>query len=84
MDLPTGRRIAAPSPEGVLGDPYDDDRVKADLWRAATNQMIDAGLLAKNVDAVRTCTVCHPELLHSYRRNGPGAGRQHGFVCTHR
>lgn len=80
VEREVGERIASPSPAGVLGPVYGDDRVRADVHRAAVNQLCDAGLEERRVETLRICTRCHPWLLHSYRRNGPRAGRQLGFI----
>jgi len=82
VDEETGRRIAAPAPAGVLAAPHADGKVMADLWQAVLGQLRAAGLPAGHTEAVRTCTRCHPGMLHSYRRDGPRAGRQIGFVAT--
>ncbi len=81
VDIEVGQRIAAPSGAGVLGGTYGQGKVKADVWQAAINQLRDAGLPERGIEALRICTRCHPWLLHSFRRDGPGAGRQLGFVA---
>jgi YfiH family protein len=82
VDLETGRRIASRSPQGVLADPHEEGKVMADLWQAVLGQLHAAGLAPENTEAVRTCTRCHPDDLHSYRRDGPRSGRQIGFIAT--
>lgn len=82
VDIETGRRIASPAPGGVLSEPYGEGKVKADLWQAVLGQLDASGLKSGNTEAIRTCTRCHPELFHSYRRDGPRAGRQIGFIAT--
>ena len=46
-----------------------------DLRKANRAQLIDAGLLTKNIFVSDLCTACHPELLFSYRKQGPVSGR---------
>jgi YfiH family protein len=82
VDLATGRRIASPAAGGVLSKPYGDGKVKADLWRAVLEQLAAAGMRPGNTEAIRRCTRCNPDLFHSYRRDGPRAGRQMGFIVT--
>jgi polyphenol oxidase len=46
-----------------------------DLVEANRRQLLDAGLIAKNIEAVRPCTACHTELLFSYRAEKGITGR---------
>jgi YfiH family protein len=49
-----------------------------DLVEANRRQLLDAGLLAKNIDAVVPCTACHTELLFSFRGEKGVTGRMMG------
>jgi purine-nucleoside/S-methyl-5'-thioadenosine phosphorylase / adenosine deaminase len=49
-----------------------------DLAEANRRQLLDAGVLAKNIDAEAPCTVCHPELLFSFRAEKGLTGRLMG------
>ena len=49
-----------------------------DLVEANRRQLLDAGVLAKNIDAQAPCTVCHPELLFSFRAEKGVTGRLMG------
>jgi YfiH family protein len=46
-----------------------------DLAEANRRQLLDAGVPAKNIDAAAPCTVCHTELLFSYRAEKGVTGR---------
>lgn len=46
-----------------------------DLAEANRRQLLDAGVPAKNIDAAAPCTVCHIELLFSYRAEKGVTGR---------
>jgi len=46
-----------------------------DLVEANRRQLLDAGLMAKNIEAVGPCTACHTELLFSYRAEKGITGR---------
>jgi YfiH family protein len=46
-----------------------------DLVEANRQQLLDAGVLAKNIDAEAPCTVCHSELLFSFRAEKGVTGR---------
>jgi hypothetical protein len=46
-----------------------------DLKEANRRQLLDAGVLAKNIDATSPCTACHTELLFSYRAEKGLTGR---------
>jgi polyphenol oxidase len=46
-----------------------------DLVEANRRQLLDAGVLAKNIDVSAPCTVCHTDLLFSYRAEKGVTGR---------
>jgi polyphenol oxidase len=46
-----------------------------DLVEANRRQLLDAGVLAKNIEGVGPCTACHTELLFSYRAEKGVTGR---------
>jgi YfiH family protein len=50
-------------------------RLFLDLVEANRRQLLDAGVLAKNIDATAPCTACHTELLFSYRAEKGVTGR---------
>ena len=47
-----------------------------DLVEANRRQLLDAGVLAKNIDAIGPCTACHSDLLFSHRAEKGVTGRQ--------
>jgi len=49
-----------------------------DLVEANRRQLLDAGVLAKNIDAVGPCTACHTDLLFSFRGEKGVTGRLMG------
>ena len=49
-----------------------------DLVEANRRQLLDAGLLAKNIDTKAPCTSCHTELLFSFRAEKGVTGRMMG------
>ena len=51
-----------------------------DVRRLATIALVRAGLDAGAVRLVGPCTAEHPAALHSYRRDGAGAGRQLSYI----
>jgi YfiH family protein len=46
-----------------------------DLVEANRRQLLDAGVMAKNIDATAPCTSCHAELLFSFRADKGVTGR---------
>jgi polyphenol oxidase len=60
--MPPGHQ---PAPKNVL----------LDLRKANQSQLLAAGLSAKNIHTIDLCTACHPDLLFSYRKQGPASGR---------
>ncbi len=56
-------------------------RHRIDLIEANRRQAIAAGVPADAVQSSDLCTVCHPDLLLSYRRSGGGAARMTGLIA---
>lgn len=46
-----------------------------DLRKANRSQLEAAGLRPQNIHVVELCTACRPDLLFSYRKEGPSTGR---------
>ena len=46
-----------------------------DLWRANTEQLLEAGIPAGRIQLAGLCTICNSERFPSYRREGDQAGR---------
>ena len=63
--------LASPGPRG---------RPHLHLQAAAARQLAAAGV--KNVRRVEACTRCHDDLLFSYRREGPGGGRNYSLIWS--
>jgi len=51
-----------------------------DGWAATRDMLIDAGVPGENIFSAALCTASHPELLSSFRRDGPPAGRLAGAI----
>jgi polyphenol oxidase len=66
--MPPGHQ---PPPKNVL----------LDLRQANTSQLRDAGLKEKNIFVSNLCTACRPDLLFSYRKQGPESGRQVAVIA---
>ena len=49
-----------------------------DLVQANRRQLLDAGVLAKNIDTEAPCTACHTDLLFSFRAEKGVTGRMMG------
>ena len=53
---------------------------RLDLAEQNVKQLIAAGVSRANIDVLAACTFCHPELFHSWRREGQSAGRMVSFI----
>ncbi len=60
--MPPGHQ---PPPKGVL----------LDLRKANRSQLLTASLRSQNIHTIDLCTACRPDLLFSYRKEGPTSGR---------
>lgn len=65
---------AFPSWSDVV-DQVSGSRAHLDLRRLNRRQLEIAGIHPSRIETVNLCTSCRPELFHSYRRDGRGAGR---------
>jgi len=69
---------------GPRGDPFfrpgPRGRPHLDVRAAVTLELRSAGLEEDRIHHVADCTACRADLYHSYRREGPGAGRMVNFV----
>lgn len=50
-------------------------KIFLNLAEANRRQLLDAGVLAKNIEASDLCTACNTDLLFSYRKEKGGTGR---------
>jgi YfiH family protein len=55
-------------------------RARLDLRAANVRQMVGVGVAESHIHHIDECTACHPELYHSYRRDGRGGGRMISFA----
>ncbi len=53
----------------------EDGKLFLDLVEANRLQALDKGVRAEAFEAGGLCTICRPDLFHSYRRDGATAGR---------
>lgn len=69
--------LALESPdEAILQS--DSGKPHIDLQAAVAQQLLSAGVAEPR--RIEVCTRCNPDLLWSYRRSGPGAGRNFSFI----
>ncbi len=63
------------SAAGSTGLATTPGRLWLDTWRANADQLAAAGVPRGNIHVAGICTACYADLLHSYRVDGPRAGR---------
>jgi YfiH family protein len=51
-----------------------------DLKQANLQQLCSAGVFPRNVEVSPHCTICRPDLFHSYRRDGDHSGRMMAVI----
>jgi polyphenol oxidase len=56
-------------------------KIFLDLAEANHRQLLDAGVLPRNIDTNAPCTVCHPDLLFSHRAEKGVTGRMMAAVA---
>jgi YfiH family protein len=60
--------------------PGPSTKLHLDLWRATRDQLEGAGVMPGNIHIAELCTKTHAEALHSYRVDGPNAGRMAAVI----
>jgi copper oxidase (laccase) domain-containing protein len=60
--------------------PGRGDRLHLELRTMARAALAAAGIATESIAIVGPCTAEHPAELHSYRRDGPKAGRQVSYI----
>ncbi|MDE3057645.1 MAG: peptidoglycan editing factor PgeF [Bacteroidota bacterium] len=58
----------------------ENRKFKLDLKSANRSQLLKAGVFIENIEVHPSCTICHPERFHSYRRDGKASGRMLGVI----
>lgn len=56
------------------------DNWRLDLKKANTAQMLQSGILEKNISVENLCTSCRNDLFFSYRKDNKKTGRQLNFI----
>lgn len=51
-----------------------------DLKKANLLQLLEAGLSETHIEVSGSCTICEPEIFHSFRRDGNHSGRMMGVL----
>jgi hypothetical protein len=53
---------------------------RIDLAAANRQQLIAAGVAAERIETAAACTFCDAQRFHSWRRDGPRAGRMISYI----
>ncbi|SVB74028.1 uncharacterized protein METZ01_LOCUS226882, partial [marine metagenome] len=56
------------------------NRFSVDLQKWAVQQLVDSGIIRSRILLIDKCTFCNQNEYHSYRRNGPKAGRMIAII----
>ncbi len=66
--------------ENSLVERLPDGKFKVNLWEANRQILLKSGLNQQNIEVLGMCTMCHPELLYSYRAHGDSTGRMGAVI----
>jgi len=58
-----------------------DGRLYFDLKKANADQLLMSGVPEANIEVSPSCTICNPDLFHSFRRDGSRSGRMMAVAC---
>ncbi len=71
VDEPVLSRLCEVFPDWQeVVEPVGTDKARLDLRAFVRRQALAAGLLSERIATVNACTICHPDLFFSYRREG--------------
>ena len=75
----TGEEVAVLFDED-LREELANGKFKVDLWQACRRLLQKAGLADENIDVLKMCTICHSDVLYSYRKDAQSTGRMGAFI----
>jgi hypothetical protein len=75
VDEPVRSQFEAAMPGSDVWFTADGARWRLDLWTAASDQLVSAGVPTAAIHLARQCTAHHPDDWFSHRREGAGTGR---------
>lgn len=55
-------------------------RRTVDLKKENLLQLLEQGVRPEHIEVDERCTICHPDVFHSYRRDGDRSGRMLAFI----
>ncbi len=75
----TGEEVATRFDKSLVKS-EQNGKFKVDLWEANRRILQAKGVKAKNIDISKRCTVCHSDILYSYRIHNENTGRMGAFI----
>lgn len=75
----TGEEVAS-NFEDAFVSCLPEGKFKVDLWGANKQMLLETGLSSNNIEILQMCTMCHHELLYSYRAHGGATGRMGALI----
>lgn len=75
----TGGEVACQFDESLVEN-LENGKFKIDLWEANKRILTAAGLAEQNIDVLELCTICHSDILYSYRAHGEHTGRMGAVI----
>lgn len=73
-----------PEVASLFSSDYVENRAQRmflDLKKANAEQLLAAGVSESNIEISPQCTICNPDLFHSFRRDGERSGRMMAVAC---
>ena len=67
--------------KGIIRKDPEDGRCRLDIRRAAFLQLVEWGLQPDKISLCPLCTICEPDLFHSWRRDQVQAVQWSGIVA---
>ncbi|MBR5155631.1 MAG: peptidoglycan editing factor PgeF [Clostridia bacterium] len=75
----TGAEVAAQFNNSLVTE-EENGKFKVDLWEANRQILLAEGVKPANIDILKLCTICHSDVLYSYRTHGENTGRMGAFI----
>lgn len=75
-----GEEVAGEFPARFVVRRAGETKPHLDLHAYTVDLLLQFGLARGHIERLTSCTICHPEAFHSYRRDGVRSGRMMGVL----
>lgn len=78
----TGEEVACEFEQKYVTE-KNNGKFMVDLWQANKDILLECGIQNENIDISELCTICHSDVLYSYRAHKEATGRMGAFISLY-